>query len=143
MKEEPATVIDAKDLIVGRLCSHVAKRSLLGEKINIINIDLSIITGTPEQIYARYRQKRERGRPTKGPFLGRSAQDLFKRSLKRMLPFKTARGQEAIGRIKVYKGIPARFKDNKTETLASANVNKVPNLKYIRLQELTKHLGGK
>tara|TARA_Y100000310_G_scaffold345827_1_gene470698 strand:- start:7847 stop:8278 length:432 start_codon:yes stop_codon:yes gene_type:complete len=143
MKEQKATLIDAKDLVVGRLCSNVAKRSLLGEKIDIINIDLSIITGRPEEIFARYRHKRERGRPTKGPFLGRSAQELFKRSLKRMLPYKTSRGQEAFARIKVYKGVPARFKESKTETIAAANVAKVPNLKYLKLQEVTNHLGGK
>jgi len=31
----------------------------------------------------------------------------------------------------------------KGETLESANVSKVPNLKYIRLEELTKFLGGR
>ncbi|MDP3918965.1 MAG: 50S ribosomal protein L13 [Nanoarchaeota archaeon] len=136
-------VIDAKDLIVGRLCSYIAKQSLLGQSFDIINIEQSIITGKPQQIFAKYRQKTERGRPTSGPFIHRSARELFKRSLRNMLPYKNTKGIEALARIKIYKGVPARFKEVQTETLQSANVSKVPNLKYVRLQEITKHLGGK
>ena len=60
-----------------------------------------------------------------------------------MLPFKTARGQEAFGRIKAYKGIPARFKETEMKTIEEANVSKVSNTKYIRLQQVTAFLGGK
>jgi large subunit ribosomal protein L13 len=134
-------VYDATDLIMGRLCSHIAKQLILGEKIEIVNIDQCIITGRPDEIYARYKVHREKGRPTKGPFIHRKEKDLFKRSLKRMLPFKTTRGQEALDRIKVYKGIPARFQGQKFETIKTANVSKVPNLKYIKLTQLSKFLG--
>lgn len=138
-----AKVIDGKDLIVGRLCTYLAKKSLQGESFEVINIDQTIITGRREQIFAKYKQSRERGRTHWGPYIRRSAKDIFKRSLKKMLPYKTTRGQEALKRVKVYKGVPERLKDVKTETLEIANVSKVPNLKYIKLEELTKFLGGK
>jgi large subunit ribosomal protein L13 len=138
-----ARVIDGKDLIVGRLCTYIAKKSLQGHSFEVINIDQTIFTGNRVQIFARFKQARERGRTHWGPYIGRSAKDLFKRSLKNMLPIRTTRGQEAMKRIKVYKGVPERFKDVEKETLQIANVSKVPNLKFIRLEELTKFLGGK
>ena len=136
-------IIDGKDLIVGRLCTYIAKKALQGESFEIINIDQTIFTGRREQIFARYKQARERGRTHWGPYIGRSSKDLFKRSLKNMLPIKTTRGLEAMKRIKVYKGVPERFKDVEKETLKLADISKVPNLKYIKLEELTKFLGGK
>ena len=136
-------IIDAKNLIIGRLSSYVAKQALLGHYFEIINIEQSIYTGNKKKIFARYRQFREMGTPTQGPFYHRSAKDLFKRTLKKMLPFKTTRGREALERIKVYKGVPARFKEKETITLEDANVSKVPNTKYVRLQEVTNFLGGK
>ena len=136
-------VIDAKDLIVGRLCTFLAKGLLLGENFEVINVEKAIFTGRREQIFEKYRHLVAMGRPRTGPFIKRRSREIFKRSLRRMLPYKSARGKEALSRIKIFKGVPARLQSVETETLQSANVSKVPNLKYIRLEELTKYLGGK
>jgi large subunit ribosomal protein L13 len=142
MNTEPI-VIDAKNLIVGRLASHLAKQALLGSVIEVINIDQTIYTGNKRKVLERFKQFREMGTPTQGPFIHRSAVKLFKRTLKKMLPYKTTRGQEALKRIKVFKGVPIRLKEAKTITLEKANVSKVPNTKYITLQDVTNYLGGK
>ena len=65
------TVIDAKDLVLGRLATAVAKRALLGESIDIVNCEKAIITGNKKTILKRYQQRRDRGIPTKGPFFPR------------------------------------------------------------------------
>jgi large subunit ribosomal protein L13 len=135
-------VIDGQNLILGRLCSYTAKQALLGYTIEIINVEQTVFTGNKKRIFGRFKQFREMGEPTHGPFIHRSSIKLFKRSLKRMLP-KNTRGIEALKRVKAYKGVPARFKDTKTMTLEDANVSKVPNTKYVRLHEVTKFLGGK
>ena len=106
-------------------------------------VEKAIFTGRKEQICGRYKNLVEKGRPKSGPFIKRRSREIFKKSLKGMLPHKTTRGREALKRIKMYKGVPARLQETKTETLESANVSKVPNLKYIRLEELTKFLGGR
>lgn len=137
------TLIDAKDLILGRLCSNIATRLLHGEEIDVINAELSILTGKRESIFARYRHFRDMTRPSSGPFFKRSSRDIFKRTVKKMLPYKRTRGQEALKRIKIYKNVPERFKGKKAETIPTANVSKVPNLKYLQLKEVTKFLGGK
>ena len=141
MKEEHL-VINAEGIILGRLCSYVAKKALLGYHVDVVYVEKCIITGTPQIIFAKFIRFRRMGEPFHGPFIGRSAQDLFKRSLRRMLPHKKARGINALARVKAYKGLPARYKDQKLETLAQSHVSKVPNTKYVRLEEVTKFLGG-
>ena len=136
-------VIDANGLILGRLASHVAKRALLGETIAVVNIDKAIITGTRKVVFGRYEIFRAKGTPTQGPFIPRRARELFKRSLKHMLPFKRPRGRDALARVKAYKGLPARYATMELETLPSAHVSKVPTTKYVTLQEVTHFLGGK
>ena len=136
-------VIDAKDLIVGRLCTYVAKQLLLGQTFEIVNVEKAIFTGRKEQIFEKYKRLVSMGRPRTGPFIKRRSREIFKKSLRGMLPHKTTRGREALKRVKIFKGVPARLQDVKGETLESANVSKVPNLKYIRLEELTKFLGGR
>ena len=50
-----STVIDATDLILGRLSSIIAKKALLGEKIDIINSENAVITGKKEFILRNYK----------------------------------------------------------------------------------------
>ncbi len=51
-------VIDAKDLILGRLASLVAKELLNGEEIVIVNAEECAITGSKESILQKYRERR-------------------------------------------------------------------------------------
>lgn len=136
-------VIDGKNLIFGRLCSYVAKKALLGYTVDIVNVEQVLITGNRMQILSEYRRHNEMGGPLQGPYMKKSSKDLFKRCLKRMLPHKNTRGKEALSRVKAYKGLPARFTDQKIETLQMANISKVPNTKYLSLAEVTKFLGAK
>ena len=56
-------IIDAKDLILGRLASFAAKQALLGETVDIVNAEESVITGNKRWIIAHYVQARDRGNP--------------------------------------------------------------------------------
>ncbi len=136
-------VIDGKGLILGRLCTVVAKGALLGESFEIVNIGEVIIVGNKKFTFGKYKNMREKGRPIQGPFIKRSAKDLFKRSLRNMLPYKKPRGREALERIKAYKGLPERYKGKELETIEGANVSKISTTKFVKLQDVTKFLGGK
>ncbi|MBI5798267.1 50S ribosomal protein L13 [Candidatus Woesearchaeota archaeon] len=136
-------VIDGKNLILGRLCSYVAKKALLGYTVDVVNVEQVMLTGNRMHILSEYRRHNEMGGPLQGPYIKKSSKDLFKRSLKRMLPHKNTRGREALTRVKAYKGLPARFADTKIETLQIADISKVPNTKYLSLAEVTKFLGAK
>lgn len=143
MNKEQHIVINADGIILGRLCSFTAKKALLGYTVDVVNIEKAIVTGNKDVVLAKFKRFRNMGEPFHGPFIGRSAKDLFKRSLKRMLPHKKARGVEAFARVKAYKGLPIRYKDQKLETLTGAHVSKVPNTKYVNLERVTEFLGGK
>jgi len=52
-------IVDAKDLIVGRLATVVSKKALMGEKIDIVNCEKAIITGKKTEIYSRLKKRGE------------------------------------------------------------------------------------
>ena len=136
-------IIDATDLILGRIAAFVAKKALLGEKIDIINCEKAVITGSKDFILSKYKQKRLRGVPLKGPYYPRMPDRFVRRTIRGMLNYKKPRGQEAFERIMCYIGIPENFKDKKAETIKKANISKVPSLNYMRVGELCKLLGAK
>jgi large subunit ribosomal protein L13 len=136
-------LIDAKDLIVGRLGSVVAKQALLGEKIDIINADKAVISGKRQLVLAIYRQKAARGTWAKGPHYVRSPEMLLKRLIRDMLPYKNARGIAAYDRIMCWEGVPEEFKDKKAATIKEADVSKLPTPDYLTIKEISKSLGGK
>tara|TARA_Y100000310_G_C20610660_1_gene777812 strand:+ start:710 stop:1129 length:420 start_codon:yes stop_codon:yes gene_type:complete len=136
-------IIDAKDLISGRMATFVAKQALLGETIDIVNAEQAVISGTPAQVLARYKQRSSRGIPSKGPFLPRNPDMFLKRLIRNMLPFKQDKGEKAFKRIKCHIGIPEEFKEKKIITLDSAQVSKLPNTRYITISRICKELGAK
>ena len=136
-------IIDATNLILGRFAAFATKKALLGETIEIVNCEKAIITGKKENIRLKYKSRRERGIPAKGPFFPRVSDRLVRRAIRGMLPYKQEKGKTAFARIKCHIGVPAIFKDKKLETIDSANVSKMQNLKYITVGDLCKFLGGK
>ncbi len=136
-------IIDATDLILGRMAAFVAKKALLGEKIDIINCENAVITGSKEFILSKYKQTRSRGVPLKGPYYPRMPDRFVRRAIRGMLEYKKPRGRKAFERIMCYISIPENFKDKKAETIEKANISKIPSLKYMRVGELCKLLGAK
>jgi large subunit ribosomal protein L13 len=136
-------VIDAKDLICGRIATFAAKKALLGSKIIIVNSEHAVLTGHKKKILADYQRKRAMGTWATGPFYHRSADRLLRRMIRGMLPYKQGKGKDAFGRIMCYLGVPEEFKDQKMKTVNGAHVSKLPNLKFMHLQELSALLGGR
>lgn len=133
-------IINAENLVLGRLSSLAAKKALAGEKVDIINSEKSIVIGTKSNILKKYHRKRKMGRPHVGPFFPRRPDLIVKRTIRGMLPYKQEKGKKAFKNIKCYMNIPSSFKDKKTETFSSAKLS--PNiLKFITLKELSKELG--
>jgi large subunit ribosomal protein L13 len=64
-------IVDGTGLVLGRLAAFVAKQLLLGEKVDIINSEKVIITGSKQDILSKYKQRRDRGTPSRGPFFPR------------------------------------------------------------------------
>ena len=136
-------IIDATDLIAGRIASYSAKKALLGETVDIINAENALITGNKKEVLAHYKHKRDRGTPGKGPFYPRRANMILKRIIRGMLPHSQAKGREALKRIKCYIGVPESLNGKETQTIPGANKSKLETKKYISLKKLSENLGAK
>ena len=134
-------IIDAKDLIIGRICTIIDKRALLGETIDLINTEEAVITGSKKDVIARYLQKKQRGQPVTGPFIPTQEDKFVKRIIRGMLPYKQEKGASAFRRIKCHRGIPESLKEKKAEIIEAAHIKKVPNLKFIKIKEVCKIIG--
>lgn len=136
-------IIDAKDKILGRMATYVAKQALLGEEIKVVNCDKAVVTGKKSDILARYVQRRERGIPSRGPFFPRMPDRLVRRTVRGMLPWSQSRGREAFKRVLCYVGIPAEFEGKEMINLENADVSKTKDIGFMTIRELTKLLGAK
>jgi len=143
-------LIDAKNKILGRFCSKIAKKALLGENIVIINAKDAIISGTKRDIHEKYLAKLNIStatNPRRGPFHERRPDTFMRRIIKQMLPRKKFRGKEALKRVHVYiSDIPERFK-NRYQELIPTEINNVDKKrlsfynKYISLENLCLRIG--
>ncbi|PIN70088.1 50S ribosomal protein L13 [Candidatus Woesearchaeota archaeon CG11_big_fil_rev_8_21_14_0_20_43_8] len=136
-------IIDATNMVLGRLATKAAKMALLGERVNVINCEKAIITGPKKVTIGRYLQRRDRGEPTHGPFISRLPDRIVRRTIRGMLPYKRERGQSAFKRVMCYIGVPEKLKDQKAETVDGADMAKLPTLKYVTILELSRQLGAK
>ncbi len=137
------TVIDGKELIVGRMASRVAKRALLGEEIDIVNCEKTVVTGRKQEVLNRYKKIKQRGTPKKGPFIHTSPEKFVKRKIRGMLPYKRERGKLALQRIRCHKGVPKHLEKQEMEKMESAHISKLKILKYMYIEDIAKHIGGK
>ena len=136
-------IIDAKDLVLGRIGSLAARKALLGEKVEIVNCEEAVITGDKEKILEKYLHRMHRGQPRTGPFFYKQEDRFVKRTIRGMLPHKQPRGRDAFKRIRCYIGLPEELKNQKIITLPEANVSKMQNLKYLRVKDVCKFVGKK
>ncbi|MFH1063962.1 MAG: 50S ribosomal protein L13 [Candidatus Woesearchaeota archaeon] len=135
-------LIDATDHIVGRLASVVAKKALLGEKIDIINAENAVISGKRPVVFAKMKEKVSRGIPSKGPHFRRSPERLMKRFIRDMLPYKQPKGRAAFENIMCWVGVPEQFKDKKAERIKEAEASKLM-INSVSIKEISRFLGGK
>merc|ERR1712093_915742 len=89
MPFEKVIVIDARDHLLGRLASHVAKEALLGQKVVVVRCEDLIISGSHMRNKLKLlmkRNKRMNTNPVKGPFHHKCPADMFMRVVRGMLP---------------------------------------------------------
>ena len=136
-------IIDGKDLLLGRVCSYVAKAALMGEDIKIINCEKLVVSGQKKKVLANEKVRRSRkSYPLKSAKFSKLADKYVKRTVRGMLPYKKERGLLAFKKIMCYVGVPSEFADQKAESVAGAEISKLPTLNYIRVEEICNWLRG-
>ena len=129
-------LIDATNLIAGRLAAYAAKQSLLGKSVIIVNCDEAIITGKPRSIIESYKIKRQRGGSSlKGPHFPKSPERLVKRTIRGMLSYKQGRGLAAFKRIICYDSLPSEYEKSKKIVAGKEKTSD-----FIKLKDLSKEI---
>ncbi|MDR2874172.1 MAG: 50S ribosomal protein L13 [Methanobrevibacter sp.] len=138
-------IINGEGHILGRLASLISKKLLEGEEIVVVNADQIVITGSKDWIYARYKQRRDRASISNprdmGPKYPRRPEDIFRRTVRGMLPYKKPKGRTAYKGLKAFVGVPKEFTNAETQTLAQAEYKNIK--KGLKLSEVSKLLGAK
>ncbi|OYT27768.1 MAG: 50S ribosomal protein L13 [Candidatus Altiarchaeales archaeon ex4484_96] len=145
-------IIDARGCIVGRLASHVAKKSLAGEQVIVVNAEKAIISGRDKMILSEEKDKqdiRNLGNPLRGPFHHKRPDKYLRKAIRGMLPYKRYRGKKAYENVMVYVGLPKEeikkrhgieVKDSDLIELKDAR-KKVRN--HLTLGEVCSAIGGR
>ncbi|WAR07023.1 RL13A-like protein [Mya arenaria] len=102
-------VIDARGHLMGRLAAIVAKTIL-------------------QVKYLKYLKYRCNVQPSRGPFHFRAPSRIFFKAIRGMIPHTTTRGKEALGRLKLFEGVPPPYDKQKRKVVPAA-------LKVLRLKQ--------
>jgi large subunit ribosomal protein L13 len=84
-----------------------------------------------------------RGKPEFGPYFPKRPDRILKRTVRGMLPYKRARGRDAMSRLKVYVGIPMELSNKEAVKIEEASMDRLSSNKYLRLGDVSKKLGAK
>ena len=76
-----------------------------------------------------------------GPYYSRSPADIVKRAFRNMVPYKNARGVEALKRLKCYNSVPSTLLSAKKEVVAGATIDDDSVFYYTKVGDICKVLG--
>lgn len=106
---EKEIVIDGRGHMLGRLASKVSKEILRGQRVVVVRCEGINISGSQFRNNIKYHEflnKANNTNPRRNFKHYKSPSRMFWRSLRGMVPHKTARGKAALDRLKVFEGIP-------------------------------------
>ena len=140
-------ILDASDLIMGRMCSQIAKLALLGEHVVITNTKAAVVSGRRNQILEKYvhlRHIRNLSNPRRGPFHFSRPVTFIRPKMKAMLP-KNKRGAEALSRIHCYiNEIPhakeETYKDGEPIVVRNASSERLRH-RFITVEDICNNMG--
>ncbi|GAB7353066.1 hypothetical protein MBLNU459_g3615t1 [Dothideomycetes sp. NU459] len=158
-------VIDGKGHLLGRLASTVAKQLLNGQKIVVVRCEAINISGEffrakPSSLqreieadgrgdvvnYQAFLRKQTRYNATRGgPWHYRAPSKMFWRTVRGMIPHKTARGAAALERLKTFEGVPPPYDHKKRMVVPQALrvLRLKPGRKYCTVGRLGHEFGWK
>jgi len=127
----------------------VAKQLLNGQKIVVVRCEALNISGEffrAKLKYQAFMRKQTRFNPTRGgPFHFRAPSKMFWRTVRGMIPHKTARGKAAMERLKTFEGIPPPYDHQKRMVVPQALrvLRLKPGRKYCTVGRLGHEFGWK
>jgi large subunit ribosomal protein L13 len=144
-KPQEIIVVDATNCIAGRMCSHVSKLLLQGNRVAIVNAEKAMLSGNRYktiELYKEHLSINSVTNPIHGPFHPRRPDTILSKMVRGMVPKRKAGGIAAFRRLRVYMGVPERMKGAKMESFADSKITK-PESYYISIGEVAKQIGWK
>ena len=138
-------VIDATDCIAGRMCSHVSKLLLKGNRVLVVNSERAMLSGDRYKtidLYKEYLEINSVTNPIHGPFHPRRPDTILTKMVRGMIPKTKTSGIEAFKRLRVYIGTPDQLRNMKTESFEDAKITRSPS-QYISIGEVARQIGWK
>ncbi len=143
-KQQEPVIIDASNLILGRLASFAAKRALRGEEVVVFNVENAVISGTKANIVEeamRRLKTRTLAAQYKAPTHPRRPDTYVRRVIRGMMPRKKAKGRNALRRVHVFMGVPEEYQGKSTVKIPDADASKL-RCQYITVGVLSEEIGG-
>jgi len=144
-QEGVVVVVDATNCIAGRMCSHVSKLLLQGNRVAIVNAEKAMLSGNRYKTIDSYKEHLEINsvtNPIHGPFHPRRPDTIISKMVRGMVPKRKPDGMTAFKRLRVYMGVPEGMKDAKMESFDDSKITK-PESYYISIAEVAKQIGWK
>ena len=136
-------VIDVANCISGRICSHVSKLLLQGNRVTIVNAEKAMLSGhryKTIQLYKEHLEINSVTNPIHGPFHPRRPDTILTKMVRGMIPKRKSSGIEAFKRLRVYIGIPESLKNSEIKYYDDSKITK-PSSYYITVGEVAKEIG--
>merc|ERR1711933_100282 len=148
MSFQKQVVIDCRGHLLGRLASSIAKELLNGQQVVCVRAEDINISGSLYRAklkYANFKHKHTNSNPRHGPFHQRAPSKILWRTIRGMVPHKTARGAAALDRLKCFEGIPHPYDRKKRMVLPAAlKVLRLrPERRFCKLGDLSSEFGWK
>lgn len=99
--------IDGNGAVLGRLGSHIAKRLVSGERVELYNAGKLLVSGDLQSISERLVSRRgakDKRNPENSPHWPRVPRMLVRRIIRGMLPWHSSRGKAAYRNLRVFDG---------------------------------------
>jgi large subunit ribosomal protein L13Ae len=128
---EKQIVLDGKGHMKGRLASYIAKELLNGQRITVVRCESINISGSLFRNRVKFMEflnLRMNHKPLRGFVHYRAPSRIFWRVVRGMIPHRFPRGAAALGKLKVFDGVPEMYATKKRKVIPDA-------LKIVRLKK--------
>ena len=142
-KQQKTIVIDATNCIAGRMCSHVSKLLLQGNRVAIVNAEKAMLSGDRYKTIELYKEHLEINsvtNPIHGPFHPRRPDTILSKMVRGMVPKRKSSGMAAFKRLRVYIGVPEEMRSANTESFSDSKITR-PEAYYISVGEIARQIG--
>ena len=144
-QQKTIVVVDATNCIAGRMCSHVSKLLLQGNRVTVVNAERAMLSGNRYKTINSYKEHLEINsvtNPIHGPFHPRRPDTIISKMVRGMIPKRKSDGIEAFKRLRVYMGVPEAMKGASMKSFDDSKITK-PESYYISIAEVAKQIGWK